>query len=527
MSLSEQTKTTMRVRLARRTGGLRAPLMAFGALLVLLSTLIVIAFAQAVDTWNWVAWAVMPLIAANAIWISGGAATALLGVLGSPRPHSNPPAYWQPHSKTAILVTLCGEAPEPVARYLADMSRALTRKGVADSTEMFVLSDTAEGAASDCEEQALASMIASGQVTYRRRTERTNKKSGNISHWFAAHGDGFDFMVVLDADSRMTGESLLHLIWIMETKPRTGLCQAGISLIPGRTRFGRYQRVAARLLAPTFGQGFAAWSGASGNYWGHNAILRTAAFRAAADLPHLPGPAPFGGVILSHDFIEAAWIRRAGWDVILCPNLKGSAEDAPQTLQEYFKRDRRWCQGNLQHLRLLTEPGLHPLSRFHLVCGIFSYLAAPIWLILLALLSAELISVWGFLPVLSVAAVLLVPKICALIHALPRARTARRRRVILRASLVELAMSTLLAPIIMLRQASFVGAILLGRDVGWKTEGRPGLALPVGTLEAGFGLAVLALSLINGATGAVWLGLIILPLMAAPVVMRKLNEVAS
>ncbi|MEO1746309.1 MAG: glucans biosynthesis glucosyltransferase MdoH, partial [Pseudomonadota bacterium] len=386
-----------------------------------------------------------------------------------------------------------------------------------------VLSDTAVAAAA-CEERALAELIETGQVIYRRRGVRTNRKPGNIADWLEHHGASFDYMVVLDADSRMSPDSINHLIWEMEANPGLGLCQASISLVPARTRFGKYQRVTSRLLSRTFGQGFAAWSGDCGNYWGHNAIIRVSAFRAAAHLPRLSGSAPLGGSILSHDFIEAAWIRRAGWRVALSPNLPGSAEDAPQTLGEFFKRDRRWCQGNLQHLRLLGEPGLYALSRFHLLSGIFSYLAAPIWLLLLALLSSGQMEIWGFLPVLLTAFVLLVPKLCALIEAMPRAKTARRRRTLLRAWSHELVLSTILAPIIMLRQASFVGSIALGRDCGWKSAEASSFHLPQGWAEAGVGLGMLALAVINGTQGAFWLALVIIPLLSAPVLMPKLDE---
>ena len=133
-------------------------------------------------------------------------------------------------------------------------------------------------------------------------------------------------MVVKDADSRMTAASIKQMIWRMERAPNTGLLQAGIALIPGRTRFGRHQRIASRLMSRNFGRGFAAWSGKTANYWGHNAIMRIAAFRSAARLPELSGSAPLGGAILSHDFVEAAWMRRAGWDIVLASDIQGSAE---------------------------------------------------------------------------------------------------------------------------------------------------------------------------------------------------------
>ena len=513
--------------MARSKTGLipvRPALLAFLTLLVLFSAILILAFARAVDTWNWVAWSVLPLIAFNAMWISGGAATSVLGLFAPKVKRVAPSDTPKPRGNTAILITLCGEQPEPVANYLQCLVDGLKAINLGDKTHIYVLSDTAAPAAA-CEERAVGGLVEAGQVIYRRRAVRTNRKPGNIADWLANHGASFDYMVVLDADSRMSPDSINHLIWEMETNPDLGLCQANISLVPARTRFGKYQRVTSRILSRTFGQGFAAWSGDSGNYWGHNAIIRVSAFRAAAHLPCLSGSAPLGGSILSHDFIEAAWIRRAGWRVALSPNLPGSAEDAPQTLGEFFKRDRRWCQGNLQHMRLVGEPGLHSLSRLHLLSGIFSYLAAPIWLLLLALLTSGQIEIWGFLPVLLIALVLLVPKLCALIEAMPRAKTTRRRRTLLRAWSYELVLSTVLAPIIILRQASFVGSIALGRDCGWKSSETKSIRLPQGWAEAGVGLAMLALAAINGTQGAFWMVLVILPLLSAPFLMPKLDEV--
>ncbi len=497
----------------------------FGVLLAVFSLGLVLVFARAVDSWNWAAWAVLPLMAANALWISGGAATSLVGLFARRADPYSSPSAWQPNSHTAVLITLCGEDPVPVSRYIKGLCADLNSHGLSGSTRIFMLSDTSGEAERAREDNAFADILNQGGVFFRRRTVRTGKKPGNIADWLNTYGNAYDHMVVLDADSRMSPDSIRDLVWRMESSPKLGLCQAGISLVPGRTRFGKYQRVTSRLLSRTFGHGFAAWSGKTGNYWGHNAIIRVKAFEACADLPRLSGEAPFGGEILSHDFIEAAWIRRAGWDVELCPGLAGSAEDAPQTLGEFFKRDRRWCQGNLQHLRLIAEPGLHPVSRFHLLSGIFSYLAAPIWLVLLALLSSGLISVWGFLPVLSIAAVLLIPKVCALIEMLPRAKTGARRRVIWRAWVSELALSTMLAPIIMLRQAAFTASIFLGRDCGWKSKENRGFQLPFGWPEAGLGVALLALTVINQTTGAFWLALVIVPLIAAPFMLPKLDEV--
>jgi membrane glycosyltransferase len=332
-------------------------------------------------------------------------------------------------------------------------------------------------------------------------------------------------MMVLDADSRMSADRIRALINRMENTPGLGLLQAGIARVHGRSLFGRHQRLSGQLLSPNFGRGLAAWSGEAGNYWGHNAIMRIEAFRSAAALPVLSGPKPFGGAPLSHDFVEAAWIRREGWVVALDPDTRGSAEDGPQTLADFHCRDRRWCQGNLQHLRLIGEPGLHPLSRLHLALGIMGYLVAPVWLALMILVAADIVAIRGVLPLLVIASLLVLPKLCALAYWLPRARTQRRRVLFLRASLHELVLSTLIAPLVMLRQSGAVLSVLSGRDCGWKPERTAGAALPPWLPEVTSGAGLFALGATMGpATSLPWLLPVALPLLCAPLLQRWLDR---
>lgn len=490
-----------------------------------LSLGIVLVFALSVTEWSLPALLALPLLLLNAAWISGGAATAILGLRhrASPMASDTPPPGWVPGGRTAILLTMCKEPPEPVASYLADLHRALGRAGLSESTEVFVLSDTWGDTLIAREETAFGDLLATGAVRYRRRQDNAGRKPGNIADWLRQHGDGFDYMMVLDADSRMSAGRIRRMIHQIEMRPRTGLVQAGMGLVPGQTRFGRHQRVAVRQMAQNFGRGMAAWSGQSGNYWGHNAIMRVAAFRAAASLPRLSGKPPFGGPLLSHDFIEAAWLRRAGWAVELDPDLTGSAEDAPQTCEAFHKRDRRWCQGNLQHLRVLTTPGLHPISRFHLASGVLSYLAAPLWLALVVLIALGGVAVSGPWPFVAVAAVLLLPKLCALFARLRPARTRRRRLVMLRASVAELVISTLVAPLMMIRQTGSVLSVLSGRDCGWKSATRAGWSVPQGAPEAASGLVILTLVGLHGAGATLWLASLIVPLLAAPLIVRWLD----
>jgi membrane glycosyltransferase len=506
-----------------RPAGRNWHLRAFAALTAILAGGIVAAVALAIPDWTIASGVMLGLAALSAVWISGGAATAVLGLMQPRIARAQPPAAWQPQGHTAILSTICGEPAGPVAAALADLRRGLDRLGLEQATEIFVLSDTSGEERIAAESAALDPLVAQGVVTYRRRATNTGRKPGNIADWLHAQGGRFAYMMVLDADSRMSAARIRAMIHRIEMRPGMGLLQSGMTLVPAQSRFGRHQRLSARLLSPNFGRGMAAWSGESGNYWGHNAIMRVAAFRAAADLPILPGPAPLGGAPLSHDFVEAAWIRRAGWTVELDPETAGSAEDGPQTLAEFHKRDRRWCQGNLQHLRLIAEPGLHPLSRLHFASGIMGYLAAPIWLVLIGMIASGAVTVAGALPFGLIAGVLILPKLCALGGWMARARTWARRRIVLRAGMGELLLSTVIAPLVMVRQTGSVLSVLMGRDCGWKS-GRASRPLPRGVPEAGAGAVLVALvALTAPAASLVWLLPVALPLLVAPLLVPMLD----
>lgn len=518
MSLADLHRTAARP-LPRRL----PPLAVFAALTLLFASAILCAFAFSVTRWDVPGFAALALVAVTALWISGGAATAILGLIAPAPGRGTVPDMWRPSKSTALLVTICGEDPGPLAQHLAGLQASLERAGLGESTTIYVLSDTTGAARIEAEEAAFSPLLNSQIIRYRRRTRNIGRKPGNISDWLAQHGDRHAFMIVLDADSRMTPRRIRKMIWQIDRRPDLGLLQAGIALVPGTTRFGKHQRVAARLMSRNFGRGFAAWTGKTGNYWGHNAIMRVSAFRAAARLPQLSGAAPLGGDLLSHDFVEAAWISRAGWTVELDPDPSGSAENAPQTLADFHRRDRRWCQGNLQHLRLLAEPGLNIISRVHLAFGILSYLVAPVWLLLVALIASGSVTASGALPLVLVALVLLVPKLCALTDWFRRARTWRRRWLGTRAGIGELVVSSAIAPLVMLRQSAAVASVCLGQDCGWKSGGRTHWSPPAGWIEACIGAGLLWLAAASGGSAAIWLMPVVLPLIAAPMIVRVLN----
>lgn len=459
------------------------------------------------------------LFALNTLWVAAAAATSLIGLRADDtgRPGSAPRG-WKPKKHTAVLFLICGEDPDGVARRMAAMHRDVARSGVTETTDIWLLSDTS-GERVPAEEHFVMPLVEAGKIRYRRRTRNTRRKPGNLADWIRAQGDRYEIMVVMDADSAMTAERLNDLRHHMERTPCLGLLQSGIALRPGRTRFARLQRLSARLTGPVFARGLQAWSGHAGNYWGHNALIRVAAFRDAMHLPALSGPAPYGGDYLSHDFIEAAALVRTGWRVEVAPETRGSSEAGPEDLTTFHRRDRRWCQGNLQHIRPLFSERLHPISRIHLACGIQSYLSSPIWLVLILLFLLAGMAP-GAVPVLSGAlALLLVPKLAALIRFWRRTSRAPRRRVFLRATGAELLLSTLLSPLVMVRQMLAVCAVCMGRDCGWKRPAeRPRLSLPSGVLELTAGLALVAVAILGGESAwqALWLTLIAGPLLAAP-----------
>lgn len=474
------------------------------------------------------------LFAPNIAWTAFAAATALCGLVWS-RSLALPamPRDWRPRRRTAVLIPARNEDAGRLGAGIAALRHDLTRQGLARAVDIFVLSDSGENEA-EAEAAVIDGLAASGfgpPVYYRRRLDNARRKPGNIAEWVARWGAGYAYMLMFDADSRMSAARIGSLIHRMETNPGVGLIQTGVTLTGARSRFARLQQLATRLYGGAFAAGIAGWSGAEANYWGHNALIRVRAFASAAGLPALGGPAPFGGDILSHDFIEAAWLRRAGWAVEIDPDSRGSSEEGPETLAEYAKRDRRWCQGNLQHLRVLfAARGLHPVSRLHLVSGIAGYLAAPLWLglVLTAVLTGG--SAAMVVPLLGAMALIAAQKLAGVAMWLRRGPSRRARRVIWRKALGELAASTLLAPIVMVRQTLAVVSVLTGHDCGWKPAGAGasrGRAL--GWLEpavaAGLGLAVLPGG--DDLWQLAMLTPILLPLLAAPFVARWLDRVPT
>lgn len=283
----------------------------------------------------------------------------------------------------ALLIPIYEEAPWDVFGNAGAMMEGLARLPQRHRYTLYVLSDTRDDARSAQEAAAFATlrMRLPGQgVHYRRRVRNTDAKIGNLADWVERWGGAHDAMIVLDADSLMGARAVRDLADALSSDPDAGLIQSFPQLIGARTLFARSQQFANVVYGAALAEGLSRWTGREGNYWGHNAIMRTRAFAACAGLPHVRGR-----MILSHDFVEAGLMRRAGWAVRFVPRIRGSFEETPPSLIDHCLRDRRWCRGNLQHLGLLGTRGFHALSRFHLFHGAVGYLLSPLWMTLLAL----------------------------------------------------------------------------------------------------------------------------------------------
>ena len=435
--------------------------------------------------------------------------------------------------KTAILMPIHNEDPAAVFARLRAMDASLSELGAAHAFDIFILSDTRQDAIALAEQSHYARFRreAGCAVYYRLRADNTGRKAGNVADWVRRYGGSYESMIILDADSLMTGDAMIRLADAMERHPGVGLIQSMPTIINGQTVFARCLQFATRLYGRVAWTGLAWWSGSESSFWGHNAIVRTRAFADCCGLPSLPGEPPFGGPIQSHDMVEAALLRRRGWAVHMVM-IDGSYEEFPPTILDHAIRDRRWAQGNLQHLRLLDATGFHWASRLHLLIGASAYLTAPAWLLLIlvqigqALLGQRDLLTYG--PPLHV---LIVTLLClfggkamgltwVLADAQRRAAFGGAFRV-LRSGLVEMLLAILMAPVAMVNQTKALIGLLLGIPSHWTVQSREtdGMTvrevLPKTREHLLLGAALLAVGIVDPILGA-WLSPVIAGLLTAP-----------
>jgi membrane glycosyltransferase len=447
-------------------------------------------------------------------WISNGFWTSTAGFFALMRRHDRFIAADRSETaeraggRTAVLMPIFNEKVDRVYAGLYTVFRSLERTGHIDSYDFFILSDSTDGDRWVEEEAAWNDLCEAvqghGRIFYRNRRVHIKRKSGNIADFCRRWGANFRYMIVLDADSIMTGPAMVTMTAIMERNPSVGILQTFPKAANAQTLFARLQQFAGNLYGPMFAAGLHFWQLGDAQYWGHNAIIRIEPFMKHCALPLLSGSPPLGGEILSHDFVEAALMRRAGWSVWLAHGIEGSYEEMPPSLADDLGRDRRWCQGNLQHLRLLFTKGLIPVHRVLFFLGAMAYVSGLLWFLFLAISTTEAISealsvyvyfphryslfpdwpvwnpAWAIALVSSTAMLLFLPKfLCLVVVALKQRRTSEYGGMVrlLASMAAEIFLSTLFAPVRMIFHSKFVFDTLLGRRVGWSAQQREEHAL--------------------------------------------------
>jgi membrane glycosyltransferase len=446
------------------------------------------------------------LFSINFLWVAFAFSQALLGFLLHLKPRLSKPCEIEPSFKTAILLPIYNEDPQRI-RATIEAMKADLMAAAPGKYAFFILSDTNRADAWIAEEYTFLNLIDKNPqgcpVYYRRRHQNSERKAGNIGDWVQRWGGHYDAMIVLDADSIMSAESMVTLSRRLAAAPNLGLIQTLPTLVFANTLYSRLQQFANQCIGPIYAEGLSSWHGLSSNFWGHNAIIRTRAFAQSCHLPILPGKAPFGGHVLSHDFIEAALLRRAGWGVRFDTDIQASFEEAPPSLIDVMIRDRRWCQGNLQHMAFMFARGFSLPTRLHLFSGVMSYLSAVFWLALImvglaiavqaAFIRPEYFANPSLFPTWPVfdseralslfvvsMAIVLAPKafgwFAAMIN-IPRCLRFGGPILLTLSTLLEMVMSGLYAPILMVSQFGVVLSILRGKDSGWMPQSRDDGAL--------------------------------------------------
>lgn len=464
-------------------------------------------------------------------------------------------------SRHAVVIPVYNEDSIRVCARIEAIYRSIEATAHLDSFDFFILSDTRDLDLWVMEETAWTNLCRRldgfGRIYYRRRKTNENRKAGNIGDFVRTWGGGYESMLVLDADSLMDGADIVKMTRVMETYPRLGILQTPPKLIRGSSIFTRLQQFAMRLYGPLFIRGLNFWQLGGGSYWGHNALIRVKPFSDFCELPALPGREPFGGRILSHDFVEAALMVTQGWEVWLAWDIEGTYEEAPPTLVDHLIRDRRWCQGNLQHMWLIFARKLPFSVRMHLFMGIMAYLGSTIWFLFLLLgtwiawdrTSSELsrlpfenyaarwFGIDGTTQIIILTATifgfLFLPKILAVTGAIftPSIRRSFGGMVpLIVGTSLETLVSILLAPSIMVAHTMMVLSIFLGRAVGWGNQNREadgtawGDAIRIHAPQTLLGIAWTAVAVMIGVESgnhfgfAAWMSPILLGLLlAAPV----------
>ena len=484
-------------------------------------------------------------------WVVTGFVTALMGFYVSVRGDKHALSVKQvadhpmnPEARTAIIMPICNEDVATVFAGLRATCESVAATGHSKQFDVFVLSDSYDAETAKAERAAwedLRAALAESpnqpqvEVYYRLRTRRTHRKAGNVADFCRRWGNDYKYMVVLDADSVMSGDCLTAMVKLMEANPTAGVIQTATQAIGHVTLHARAQQFASRVTGRLFTLGMQFWQLGESHYWGHNAIIRVKPFMDHCALAPIAGNGGMSGGIMSHDFVEAALMRRAGYHVWLVSDLVGSYEQQPPDLLSELQRDRRWCQGNLQNARLMAEPGIHPVHRAMFVTGTMAYVSAPLWLAFLTLGTAlwlsgsSLISSWHVLPGELAAlwawtlSLLFLPRVLGIAAVLMRGEQRQFGGLggLLKSSVLESALAIVQAPVRMLAHSLFVVVALTGVKLNWKSPPREAAAVPwriafsqLAPMTSIIALLAIGIALIDP-SALIWLMPVGLPLLLA------------
>ena len=409
-------------------------------------------------------------------------------------------------ARTAILIPVANEEPDRVFAGIKATYQSLEETGQIRHFDFFILSDSSDPDRWVEEEMAWAetcrSLGAFNRIFYRRRRVNLKRKSGNIADFCRRWGKNYRYMIVFDADSVMAGNTLVRMVQAMERHPKVGILQTAPLAVNRETLIARTQQFANHVYSSMFAAGLHFIQLGDSHFWGHNAIIRVEPFMQHCGLPELSGKPPRGGFIMSHDFVEAAFMRRGGWEVWLAYDLGGSYEEVPPTLLEELKRDRRWCQGNLQHIRIAFAKGLLSAHRALFLHGAMSYGSSLLWFVFITLSTAAAFTEafrtpvyfpqgrslfpdwpvwhpqWALTLLGTTAIILFMPKLFSILLIMFKKGRVRQYGGSLKLFVslgLEVFLSALFAPVRMLFHSKFVFITLLGRQVGWGPQQRSDL----------------------------------------------------
>ena len=499
----------------------------------------------------WMQYGQLALFGLLSAWVVTGFVTALMGFWVSLRgdAHTLSAAAvrhhpMNPDARTAIIMPICNEDVATVFAGLRATCESLAATGHARQFDVFVLSDSYDPAIAAAEKSAWENLRAALaaqpelpqiEVYYRLRTRRTHRKAGNVADFCRRWGKDYRYMVVLDADSVMSGSCLVSMVKLMEANPKAGIVQTATQAIGHATLHARAQQFGSRVTGRLFTLGMQFWQLGESHYWGHNAIIRVEPFMKHCALAPIKGTGGMSGGIMSHDFVEAALMRRAGYHVWLVSDLTGSYEQQPPDLLSELQRDRRWCQGNLQNSRLMAEPGIHRVHRTMFAIGAMSYLSAPLWLAFLTIGTAlwaadsSAIPSWQAVPEelralwMWTLTMLFMPRVLGLMAVFMKGeqKSFGGTVALLVSSVVETVMALLQAPIRMLAHSLFVLVALTGLKLDWKSPPREAIGVTwrdalarLAPMTVVIGLLGLGVAAIN-ANALIWLAPVALPLLLA------------